>query len=373
MEKNISFLKGIFGTMQNPDINNSYMSDKRAIVNLFNNTKERTVDDIRLRLTVIDSMYSTQMNRRYYALDELAKKLISFSESDFINFALSQEPVKDDFKELWSDKYGIGKDGKEKGIAISLISKYAYFETGFQFPIYDSIACEMLPLVNSFCGFDEVNLNRSGDGYTIVKEFITAINNFQKNLEDVGINASYDQIDKLLWFVGKICRGNLSLILSLEEYKKCVVVLSTFESKTDEYYLNIMDLSVEKLRDIKLSDEFIMFFELAKKILPTREKIFLTALPESSLRDWDSRYKEIVDLNFEDKIKDVGKYEDKKHIVLLRYPIGKSIKVKSFRFSKDTAADIQKFLKDKRVKGKKAIILEVKTVVKYSLHNTATN
>ena len=372
MEKNISFLKGIFGTMQNPDVNNSYMSDKRAIVNLFNNTKERTVDDIRLRLTVIDSMYSTQMNRRYYALDELAEKLSSFSKDDFVSFA-SQRPVKDSFKGLWSGRYGIGKDGKEKGIAVSLISKYAYFETGFQFPIYDSIACEMLPLVNSFCGFDKVNLNRSGDGYTIVKEFITAINNFQKNLEDVGINASYDQIDKLLWFVGKICRGNLSLILSREEYEKCIKVLSKFERKTDEYYLNIMDLSVEELRDIPLSDEFIMFFELAKKILPTREKVFLTALPESSLRDWVSKYKEIVDLNFEEKIEDIGKYEDKKHIVLLRYPIGKSIKVKSFRFSEDTAADIQKFLKDKKVKGKKAIILEVKTVVKYSLHNTATN
>ena len=154
MEKNISFLKGIFGTMQNPDVNNSYMSDKRAIVNLFNNTKERTVDDIRLRLTVIDSMYSTQMNRRYYALDELAEKLSSFSKDDFVSFA-SQRPVKDSFKGLWSGRYGIGKDGKEKGIAVSLISKYAYFETGFQFPIYDSIACEMLPLVNSFCGFDD--------------------------------------------------------------------------------------------------------------------------------------------------------------------------------------------------------------------------
>lgn len=368
MKKNISFLKGIFGTMQNPDINNSYMSDKRAIVNLFSNTKERTVDDIRLRLTVIDSMYSTQMNRRYYALDELAKKLNSFSKSDFINFALSQEPVKDDFKKLWSDKYGIGKDGKEKGIAISLISKYAYFETGFQFPIYDSIACEMLPLVNSFCGFDEVNLNRSGDGYTIVEDFIKAINKFQENLKKKGINASYDQIDKLLWFVGKICRGNLSLILSCEEYKKCIKVLSKFERKTDEYYLNIMDLSVEELRTLKLSEEFIMFFELAKKILPTREKVFLTPLSESSLGDWESCYKKIVALNFEDKIKDIGKCEKIKHTILLKYSIGKSIKVKSFRFSKETVADIQTFLKDK-----KDIMIEVKTVVKYSLHNTTTN
>ena len=61
MENNISFLKRIFDTMQNPDVNNSYMSDKQAIVKLFNNTKERTIDDIRLRLTVIDSMYSTQI------------------------------------------------------------------------------------------------------------------------------------------------------------------------------------------------------------------------------------------------------------------------------------------------------------------------
>ena len=65
-----------------------FIDDKNAIINIFKLTNNSKVEDVLLRLTVIDSMYSTQMNRRYYALDELADKMVrthSGSES-FLKF-----------------------------------------------------------------------------------------------------------------------------------------------------------------------------------------------------------------------------------------------------------------------------------------------
>lgn len=58
-----------------------FIDDKKAIENIFKLTNGSKREDVLLRLTVIDSMYSTQMNRRYYALDELAEKLVHLHPS----------------------------------------------------------------------------------------------------------------------------------------------------------------------------------------------------------------------------------------------------------------------------------------------------
>ena len=56
-----------------------FSADKDAILKIFSVTNGFEKTNILVRLTLIDSMYSTQMNRRYYALEELAEALATLA------------------------------------------------------------------------------------------------------------------------------------------------------------------------------------------------------------------------------------------------------------------------------------------------------
>lgn len=284
-------LKNVFKLLAKKDVYRSetgFSADKEAILKVFESTKNETKEDILVRLTLIDSMYSTQMGRRYYALDELAEFLSKLSKGEpgnlkemFLVFAKDPESNIKLFNynedNLFSKCYGIGKDGNPKGVAISLISKYAYFETGFQFPIYDSIACEMYPLVWRCCGFEEPipQLIHKEEGKVIgdktLIEYTKAINLLIEKLECEELN--YDLLDRLLWFVGKIRRGNLSLILSREEYELTIeeyppttnpTLLKNRKKKTTMEIFNIDNVDINKLEYLKDNLLLKKFFELAK-------------------------------------------------------------------------------------------------------------
>lgn len=217
----------------------TYASNKSTINRLFSATTEKKKEDILLRLTVIDSMYSTQMTKRYYGLEELADAMYTLQMEKgrtltelFVDFSKSPNPLLFDFSDgnLFSNHYGIGKDGKTKGIAISLISKYAYFATNCQFPIYDTIVCSMLPRLSLYNGFTKSKL-RGENGADKMVSFVTEINSFVSQSARVGLKISYDSLDRLLWVLGKIDRGNLSLVLSKADYLNYVSSGGTLPSR----------------------------------------------------------------------------------------------------------------------------------------------
>lgn len=274
-------------------IDSVFSSDKDAIQKIFEVTvgdgAQIKKSDILIRLTLIDSMYSTQMGRRYYALEELADVLDIVSVNNgglkqlFMDFAKDPEKniSKFDYQlgektsNLWAECYGIGKDGSERGIAISLISKYAYFETGFKFPIYDSIACEMYPMVWKKSGFDgkfpkilEYINNGRIDGKQTIVNFIKAINLLIEKINHPKLN--YDLLDRYLWYVGKIRRGNLSLILTRDQYEDTIKVftLETITKKDgktyENSYFNIDNVNLGNISYLKDNDLLRMFFEMAK-------------------------------------------------------------------------------------------------------------
>ena len=143
---NKQFLYDIFDKISSYESDNSgYSLGKLAIQKVFEATNTYSIEDILARLTIIDSMYSTQMNRRYYGLEELAEVLTEINKKQnlteaFLAFLkakdLSRFQIRGKATDLFTEKYGIGKNGEDKGLAVSLISKYAYFETRYQFPIY---------------------------------------------------------------------------------------------------------------------------------------------------------------------------------------------------------------------------------------------
>lgn len=266
-----------------------FSSDKEAIRKLFSLTNSGKEEDYLLRLTVIDSMYSTQMNRRYYGLEELAGALYEINATDnmsieelFLQYLKTKneslfnytDKLTKEKKNLLSEKYGIGKDGKDKGCAISLISKYAYFATNYQFPIFDSIACEMYPRVWRYCGFEgkpsklivREDKSMEMDGVATMKAYVSAIDDL---INKLGGNISYDHLDRLLWFVGKIMRGNLSLVLNRQDYKWCTSNLKNCYTAKGEFNFEIKEIDLKDLKFLKKDSLLYSFFLLAKEISAT--------------------------------------------------------------------------------------------------------
>lgn len=278
-EVRLEEIRRILSEIQRLDNNNdgsAYSINRRIIYSTFTNASvdsDNLLDHIVLQLTLIDNMYSTQMTRRYYGIGELAEVLFLLSGGslntlkykflEYLNNGHRHSPIFDfvsghlklykdgsdnRLSNLFSEGYGIGKDAKSKGTAISLISKYAYFLTDFQFPIYDSVVKEMYPKLCNYLFLE----NMPAIKVTDIARYINAIDSL-RNI--IGTSATYDAFDRLLWYVGKIHRGNLSLLLNMQDY-------SAYGAGFD---INKSDLA--ELPFLKNNSILKQIFTLAQKLL----------------------------------------------------------------------------------------------------------
>lgn len=250
-----------------------YSLGKSTILKVFKATDGYSHEDILARLTLIDSMYSTQMSRRYYGLEELAVALADVHnrknlEEAFLDFLKDKDLKPFELRNskkvrtnLFIEKYGIGKNGEDKGSAVSLISKYAYFETKFKFPIYDSIVREMYPRVWNYCGFPKSEILEFK--YNDMTSFVEMINLMISKLNSTYVN--YDSLDRILWYVGKIYRGNLSLVLSRKEYDAFAEKYTKSEDGKKVFAFDIATVDLKSL-PIKKDSLVYDFFVLAKEL-----------------------------------------------------------------------------------------------------------
>lgn len=270
MNNNLKTLHQLFQKIHSFENDNSgYSLGKSTILKVFKATNNYTQEDLLARLTLIDSMYSTQMGRRYYGLEELAVALTAVHSKKHIKEAFLDFLKDKDMKpfelgkktNLFTEKYGIGKNGEDKGSAVSLISKYAYFETEFNFPIYDSIVREMYPRIWNYCGFPKSELPefKSND----ITKFVEMINLMISKLNSTYVN--YDSLDRILWYVGKIYRGNLSLVLSRKEYDAFAEKYTKSEDGKKVFAFDIATVDLKSL-PIKKDSLVYDFFVLAKEL-----------------------------------------------------------------------------------------------------------
>lgn len=250
-----------------------YSLGKSTILKVFKATDGYSHEDILARLTLIDSMYSTQMSRRYYGLEELAVALADVHngknlEEAFLDFLKDKNLKPFELRNskkvktnLFIEKYGIGKNGEDKGSAVSLISKYAYFETKFKFPIYDSIVREMYPRVWNYCGFPQSEMLEFK--YNDMTSFVEMINLMISKFNSTYVN--YDSLDRVLWYVGKIYRGNLSLVLSRKEYDAFAEKYTKTEDGKKVFAFDIATVDLKSL-PIKKDSLVYDFFVLAKEL-----------------------------------------------------------------------------------------------------------
>jgi len=189
-----------------------YANEKAFISRCFQLDVEKQFDKIKLRLHLIDSLYSTQMSKRYYGIEELAEAFSKYTDDELIVEAKNMLNKENStiLKNIFSNKYGYNSSGKNEKKAVSLISKYLYFLTGYQFPIYDSLVKIAYPKIK--------------EEYQLKTKFTTITDvNFVKALAELnqisGIR-NFEKLDNFLWYSEKERLGSYSLILSKEEHLK---------------------------------------------------------------------------------------------------------------------------------------------------------
>ena len=213
-----------------------YYLDKKAIESVFSNsfTAGSHLELVLIRLTLIDSMYSTQMRMRSYGLGELAETITIMGSdnelrSKFMSFlhnkdksvfsyrkssmSLYCDGANQGFSNLFDEGFGIEKNVKSNKKAWSLISKYASFLTRGDFPIYDSVVKEMIPKVWSLCGA-KATPPKASILDSSMESYFDAIDILKSNM---GVR-SYNELDYILWHVGKILNDSFALILTMEDY-----------------------------------------------------------------------------------------------------------------------------------------------------------
>lgn len=238
-----------------------YTSQRIVIKQLFEKTggENYTRGSVMLRLTVIDSLYSTNAAYSYFAIDELAEAIFHLgTENAAADYFYSIVCGGEDTQNLFSKSYGIRKNLGSGGRLISLASKYAYYSLlqdpqryPLGFPIYDSLVIKMLPVVNEHLGISSGKFEEKK-----IVPFVAAVNAVRIAL--LGNNATlfhgfqpFDALDIYLWRMGKINGGNYSLLLDKTDYKTFIENLGVKSKPTTGFNADTRDCcSIKPLADI---------------------------------------------------------------------------------------------------------------------------
>lgn len=227
----------------------SYTQQRAMINQIFAMTSgtNYNVPSIMLRLTVIDSLYSTNAQYSYFSIEDMANKISGLGdEKAAAEYFYSLVMGEGDEKHLFSSRYGIRKNCEDGSQQISLMSKYAYYvliqnpaKYPLGFPIYDSLAIEMYPLVCSKVEVPARSKSYIGDS---IEQYIEALNKVREKIfheEDLGLFNDYQQYDVLdayLWRMGKVNNGNYSLLFTRTEYEQFIQNLGIRHMKEEEDY-----------------------------------------------------------------------------------------------------------------------------------------
>lgn len=246
--------------MEDVDVSEAgYINQRSLISSLFKGDYNR--GQIILRLTVIDSLYSTNAAYSYFSFEEMAEKISNLgSQADARAYFYKIACGGKDDKNLFSEPYGYQKNLSEGSKQMSLLSKYAYYELlqnpakyPLGFPIYDRLAKEAYPLVRKMLGEKEYYSMPQLETPTI-EQYVLCLTQLREALFDgkelfkpQGAKKGYQQFDILdayLWRMGKFSDGNLSLLLGRKDYEQFIINLGLAASlvkgenvrKEDETY-----------------------------------------------------------------------------------------------------------------------------------------
>lgn len=190
-------------------------------------------NDIYKRLALIDLFYSTNVYRmQQFGLSELAKAIHDIQSS--LPYSYTGNPFPPKIKDLFDNDYGYKRDKQnnsyKKTKAISLISKYLFFDSIaknsskaqiiFGFPIYDSIVCNLIPTVAQKLG-----IKTPQDTKTDIEKYCKVLWQIEQALETNNSKlwndsnmTKFQRLDYILWRIGKAKKGSYSLLMTKTEY-----------------------------------------------------------------------------------------------------------------------------------------------------------
>ena len=209
-------------------------NNQRALINQIFSLQEYNKGTVILRLTILDSLYSTNAAYSYFAIENIANEILKLGNEEQAREYFNQVVLEEnDSKGIFSIHYGLRKNLSNGSLQMSLLSKYAYYVLGqdknkypLGFPIYDRLAKEAYSIVYKMLEIEpseELSLTED----TPIEVYIKAL----KQLKNTIFNhdnlfegyQQFDVLDAYLWRMGKFSHGNLSLILNKEEYEKFIV------------------------------------------------------------------------------------------------------------------------------------------------------
>lgn len=252
----------------------SYSKDIKIIKRLFEEPKAESnyIDTVSLRLTVIDSLYSTNMSKRLYGLEDLTHKLASDNSNDnywikaFINFI--DENNDSQIKNVFEADYGIRKNGQKAGHAYSLISKYAYYITNYEFPIYDSLVKNGHNFLSKKYKEIEPLPTNFDFKYSQICEYFQILKRLSQNLStnDNERPIKFERLDCFLWTIGKIKSGNFQNLMSKGIYEKFIENIkssmnSDIRPLSEKIILDCVKKNPNILSKSTGSEDFKKFFE----------------------------------------------------------------------------------------------------------------
>ncbi len=218
----------------------NYFLHRDIINSLFKPSTQLDAEaQIILRLTIIDSLYSTNAAYSYFSIDEMAQKIISLGDDEaasqyFYGIATS----KNTGKILFDERYGIRKNLDQGSRQMSLLSKYAYYlllqnkeKYPLGFPIYDSLALDQFPKVYNRLG---IKLNKKLKYKDNIDDYVKVLEVLRKELfsDDKYNFQHFDLLDAYLWRMGKFDVGNISLLNTRQEYTQIIENLELRPSQT---------------------------------------------------------------------------------------------------------------------------------------------
>ena len=198
-----------------------------------------TKDDIHRQLIVLDSLYTTNIERmREFGLEEIAEAIWKLCDNGAGVYALGNlttklgitNPLHPQITNIFSGKYGYIK-GIQNTSAPSLLSKYFFFAAiacnnngNWGFPIYDTIAKEMMVKVQGFLGIPQTRI--SSNSSINISQYVMGMKSIVDTLSisnpSLWSNVyKFELLDYFLWHVGKAGHKSYSLLMTKNEIMAC--------------------------------------------------------------------------------------------------------------------------------------------------------
>jgi hypothetical protein len=248
----------------------NYFRVKKIISRIFQNDSDSRFETICFRLTIIDNYYSTQMNMRFFGIDDLAEKIMKIAKDEKTLQSMSFEYLEGTHKggkmnDLFNGTYGINKNGNEAGQAASLISKYLYFLTDYKFPIFDNLVKVSYRLIK--IRYPELILEGLNEKFS---------NAYFQKIRELNIVTEindYNKLDNFLWLISKLTQGIMSLILDKGRYihivKDIEIPKGTKSGKVDELIRKYIEENIASLNDLFNENE-LKFMKYTYGLMPVK-------------------------------------------------------------------------------------------------------